>query len=815
MRYNLIMKVVLPLLSIAIIPVLFSGLLYLFFHSETGKKLSSRTKQLIAGIIFGIIAICGTEFGVNIDGAIINARDAAPLCAGLLFGPLAGILSGLIGGIERWFAVLWGAGTYTRLACTISTILAGLIAATLRKYILDNKNPLIDQALIIGIVVEVIHMVMIFITNISDVRRAFSYVEACSIPMVTINALAVAAATLFVSLIKARTKKTNEKELPTISNSIQRNLIVVLLFGCITTSLFGYILQDQISSEEINRLLSQNIIDAVDDVEDQCDKALLRVNHLVADIIVNNPEVNLQDLKQAYNVHEINIVNKNGIITKSTETKYIGFEMATGDQSAEFLKLLSDYTDIEEIVQPYLPTSYHHDVYLKYSGVRIPTGLVQVAYNDEQMSQEISSLLSHVASNRHIGQSGSLLVLDGNNIISCTNDSALNPKISNFYKVPLDLNTVEEFTVHQTTIRDVPYYYMYTRAENYYVAGFIPQSEADFTKTMSSYLTIFTQIIVFGGLISVIYFITKKLIVDNIRKVNKSLNQITEGNLETVVEVGGSKEFTSLSAGINTTVDALKKYIAEANTRIDNELRYAREIQASSLPSTFPAFPSRDEFDIYALMVPAKEVGGDFYDFFLIDNDKLAFSVADVSGKGIPASLFMMRAKTILKTYAERGIQVADIFTNANYNLCEGNDAGMFVTAWMGILDLKTGVLKYANAGHNPPMLCKGNGTYEFLTGPNGFILGGMEGIVYKEQEITLEPGDELFLYTDGVVEATNLDNELYGNDRLKECINQHRGEDAMTLCNSIKKDVDTFYGEAPQFDDITELSLQFKKYSQ
>ena len=808
------MEVFIKLLSIAIIPVVFSGILYIFFNSKVGKAIPYIYQQIIAGIIFGIIAICGTEFGVNIEGAVINARDAAPLCAGLLFGAPAGILSGLIGGIERWFAVLWGAGTYTRLACTISTILAGVIAAILRKYVLDNKNPLVFQALVIAIVVEVIHMLMIFITNLSDVRRAFLFVEACSVPMITVNALAVASAVLLVAYIKSRTEKKEKKHLPTISNSIQINLLFVLLFGCIITSLFSYVLQDQISKEEINELLSQNLIDAVHDVQDQCDEALLRVNHLVVDAIEKNPDVDLQELKQTYNVHEIDIIDKDGIITASTDSDNVGFDMSSGEQSAEFLKLLSR-SGVKEIVQPLLPTTYRPDVQLKYSGVKTSTGFVQVAYNEVQMRQEISSLLTQVASNRHIGESGSLMVLDGTKIISCTDDSLLNPKRSYNANLLLNLNSIDAFKVYERSINDTPYYFMFTTAENYYVVGFMPKSEADFTKSMSSYLNIFMQIIVFGGLISVIYFITKKLVVDNIRKVNGSLDQIIEGNLDTTVDVRSNKEFTSLSDGINTTVYVLKKYIAEANTRIDKELHYAREIQASSLPSTFPAFPERDEFDIYALMDPAKEVGGDFYDFFLIDKDKLAFSVADVSGKGIPASLFMMRAKTLLKTYAERGIQVADIFTNANYNLCEGNDAGMFVTAWMGILDLKTGVLKYANAGHNPPMIRKDNGTFEFLTGPNGFILGGMEGVVYKEQEITLKPGDELFVYTDGVVEATNLESELYGNDRLELCINNHRGEDAMTLCNSVKEDVDKFYGEAPQFDDITELSLQFKKYSE
>ena len=241
---------------------------------------------------------------------------------------------------------------------------------------------------------------------------------------------------------------------------------------------------------------------------------------------------------------------------------------------------------------------------------------------------------------------------------------------------------------------------------------------------------------------------------------------------------------------------------------------YAKEIQESSLPAAFPAFPDYvKQFDIYALMDPAKEVGGDFYDFYIIDKETLVFTVADVSGKGIPASLFMMRAKTTIKTYAEGGLAVADILTNANFQLCEGNDADMFVTAWIGFLNIRTGELKYSNAGHNKPLIRKANGNFEYLSGPVGFVLGGMEGIVYKEQSLQMEPGDEIFIYTDGVVEATNKQKELYSDERLKVVLNVHKDEDVQNLCLSVRKDVDDFYNGAEQFDDITELCVKFINY--
>ena len=808
------MNTITSLITVALIPISASIILFLLFEKTKLKNLSFISKQLIAGIIFGCTAIIGTEFGVDIDGAIINARDASPLCAGLIFGWPAGILAGLIGGIERWFAVLWGGGYYTRLACTISTILAGLIAATLRKLIFDDKVPSTDQALVAGVVVEVIHMLMIFITNTADVKRAFRFVEACTIPMVSINALAVGIAVLIINILKYMKHANEEKRKPSISDIFQRNLIAVILLGLLLSSIFGYALQDQISKDNTNTMLSQALIDATQDVEDQCDESLLHVNRLVAETLEKNPDADLNELKSSYNIYEIDVIDKEGIIVNSNFDYNIGFDMAEGGQSSEFLQLL-DPSGPKEFVQQYMPTSSNPHFKLKYSGVKTKDGFVQVAYNGTQLKQETSSLLSNIATNRHIGESGSLLIVDeDNNLLSYTNDSIINPNSTNL-DIKLDPNGNKENTVYECTINDEPYYYMYSSVEQYNILGLLPKSEINFSKSLSAYLSGLTQTVVFGTLIAAIYFITKILIVDNIKKVNKSLSQITEGNYDTVVDVKSNREFTLLSDGINTTVDALKKYAAESQARIESDLKYAAEIQSSALPSNFPAFPNRDEFDIYALMDPAKEVGGDFYDFYMLDNDVLAFLVADVSGKGIPASLFMMRSKTILKTYAENGIKVADIFTNANFHLCEGNDAGMFVTAWMGFLDLKTGELKYANAGHNAPLLRRKDGEYVYLKGPAGFILAGMEGVVYKEQSITLEPGDEIFLYTDGVPEATNIDKELFGDDRLLNCINNHLNEDSQTLCNSIKKDVDAFYEGADQFDDITELSLQFKKYAQ
>ena len=259
-------------------------------------------------------------------------------------------------------------------------------------------------------------------------------------------------------------------------------------------------------------------------------------------------------------------------------------------------------------------------------------------------------------------------------------------------------------------------------------------------------------------------------------------------------------------------VDELTKATAERE-RMAVELSLAATIQSNILPSNFPPYPNRRDFDIYASMDAAKEVGGDFYDFYLLDDDRFAFLVADVSGKGIPAALFMMRAKMTIKALAESGADVHVILSKANEKLCEENEAGMFVTTWLGIVDMKTGVLSYANAGHNHPLLRRGQGTFNYLKTQSNFILAGMDGAIYHKNEIQLLPGDELFLYTDGVTEATNKCQEMFGDSRLVDALNSVFEETAESRCMTVKRAIDGFVGDAEQFDDITMLSVRFNSF--
>ena len=244
--------------------------------------------------------------------------------------------------------------------------------------------------------------------------------------------------------------------------------------------------------------------------------------------------------------------------------------------------------------------------------------------------------------------------------------------------------------------------------------------------------------------------------------------------------------------------------------RIAAELSVAHHIQTSMLPNIFPAFPDHEEFDIYASMTPAKEVGGDFYDFFMVDDRHLALVIADVSGKGVPAALFMVIGKTLIKDHTTPDRDLGAIFTKVNELLCQSNSEGLFITAFEGVLDLDTGDFVYVNAGHDAPFICRKDGSYEQLAVKPGFVLAGMEETKFTEGRITLGEGDKLFHYTDGVTEATNTHDVLYGKERLLLVLNKNKQQNPKETLSSVKADIDDFVGEAPQFDDSTMLCVEY-----
>jgi len=320
------------------------------------------------------------------------------------------------------------------------------------------------------------------------------------------------------------------------------------------------------------------------------------------------------------------------------------------------------------------------------------------------------------------------------------------------------------------------------------------------------------------------YYYVRRILIQPLGILHHSAMSLVENNMENLsdfkVNVNTRDEVQELAESFQFMVGELNEYIRNLSAvtaekeRIGAELDVARHIQASMLPFTFPAFPGRHEFDIYASMNPAKEVGGDFYDFFLVDDNHLAMVIADVSGKGVPAALFMMISKTLIKSAAQSGLSPKAILEKVNNQLCENNDADMFVTVWLGIMEISTGKLKCANAGHEYPAIMRQNGNFELFTDRHGFVLAGMEGSRYREYDMELHVGDRLFVYTDGVPEATDINNNLFGTERMLASLNNAKSGNCQELLSALRADIDSFEGEADQFDDITMLCIEIKELS-
>lgn len=307
--------------------------------------------------------------------------------------------------------------------------------------------------------------------------------------------------------------------------------------------------------------------------------------------------------------------------------------------------------------------------------------------------------------------------------------------------------------------------------------------------------------------------------INPIKKVSKEASRFAreKSKGEELGAVSRYEVLADLAGSIDTMETDMVNYVKDLTEitaekeRIGAELNFAKSIQEESLPNDFPAFPDRTEFDLFASMDPAKEVGGDFYNFFLIDDDHLALVIGDVSGKGIPAALFMMVTNILITIRTRMGGTPAQILEFVNNELCEHNKAEMFCTIWLAIVEISTGKVTEANAGHENPVIYRKGGKYEEHKTKHNIAVGTMGGLKFRDYEFELAPGDKIFTYTDGVPEATNANEKMYGMTRLVDMLNSLTDRDMQQTAAGVRKDVDAFVGEAPQFDDLTILGFEYK----
>ena len=775
-----------------------------------GKPVTAPVRIAI-GLIYGLCAILSTHFGVDYEHMMLNVRDMGPLSAGLFFDPAAGIIAGLIGGIERYIAgTYWGVGSYTSIACSVSTCLAGFVAAGMNIFLFNRKKPSAVYALFMGAVMEVFHMYVVFITHREDMNMAFYVVKTCAPPMIFFTGVGMMVSS--IALLKCAGEWTNpfqkkEKEKTRVSQRFQYWLFIVTASILTMNQCFSFSVQTQTARQNAQDILTMTSWDIRRTYErlhqiEENTYALagerLRIETMaIADVIEHaegsgdGGEDFLDRMRSICNLIAVTIVDREGAA------------VAGSGESPVYSGLMTEVLDGSEESKAVTVSSTRVAAGAVCGDRMVQTVADKDLFVEPLQFGELNELLSYF----HVGIDGTFDIIRDSGVITVGDhkDSRLSQEDRRrMESYPEDTCFVERLFGERS-------FCFYDRLDSTTILlVMLPTYEVYEDRAVQSYESIFAAIILFAVLYVLISLLVQSIVVNDLELVNASLSRITHGNLNEVVSVRNSSEFASLSDDINRTVDVLKGYIAAAEKRIEQELEFAHTIQESVLPRDF-RLPG-DDCEIYALMDPAKEVGGDFYDFFFAGHNRFALVIADVSGKGIPAAMFMMRAKTAIRQLTETGAAPSEVLYRANGILCEGNDADMFVTVWLGIVDLATGKMQCSNAGHEYPVLKHLSGNYKYIRDMHGLPLGAMDGVRYRDYEIQLDPGDRLFVYTDGVPEAINTEEEQYGPDRLIQVLDTVRDDALMDALPAVRRDIASFVGEADQFDDITMLGFIYRK---
>lgn len=587
----------------------------------------------------------------------------------------------------------------------------------------------------------------------------------------------------------------------------QRWLVLFVVLACCFTIAISYIVQTRQARNQAKVLLKLNLDDAARQVKQTRDNlatirslsnnAALAKCRAFAGLVYENNEFfknddALERVRKDLDVDEV-VVTDGPIIVGSIPKIYTTnhYDMGSQAQSAAFLPGIEN-PDFEIVQEPQLNGSGVGVFQYVGVGRKDKPGIIQIAYTPKRiMEAEKIADVNQIASNFRIGESGFLRILE----------------LENFGNVTFD-DGQEEFI--DETIDGTEYLSLRRRSGDYLLIGSLPKSEMYVSRKDIMKFTAMGYFILFAVIFLLVSMLLQKVVINGIYSVNDSLSKITEGNLQEKVEVHTAIEFDDLSTGINKTVDALKMAIDAEAKRIDEELKIGHDIQRSVLPKDYPV---TDSYSLYANMYAAKEVGGDFYDFFQVDDKHLAMVMADVSGKGITAALYMMTAKTLIKELVIAHKDPAEAMRMANITLAKSKSetAFMFVTCFLAVLNTETGELVCVNGGHNPPLLKNGDANWEYQKIKHACALGVSPKAKFTAVSLQMNLGDSFIMYTDGVTEAMNSDREQFGETRLKEFLDSHDIDPKNTV-EDLRTALSEYAGSYPQSDDITMLMLTLKK---
>ena len=730
-------------------------------------------QQVFPGLLFGLASIVGTLFSAHVADldALVGIRDAPTIAAGLFFGPVAGIVAGTICALARAISPLLGIGAPTWMTSSFASFAAALFAAVLGHWAFGGKRPAPVPAAITAALAEILHVTIIFLLGLGDLAHTLEVVNQAIAPMSLGAAIAAAA----VSLVCGSWRGWRANFFSVVS------AILCLYIACFAV-IWGT--ERRIagrSTETAARIARDDAWSLI--FEEHINFALRYAGRAVAnefgDAAPRSHEEMVR-LAKLFDIDELNLVRPDGVFAGSSDADILasGGTMSDNPITRPFLSIPRYGTEF--VAQSFRHGVHNTNAVCKYVGVPLPNftdGFVQLGYSIQRLERDFLSFYGPVLSEWSIGDSGYYLVIDGDGKIllpdSVHGDACVGHALSEFGA--LDVASMETFTSRSTRTRLFGKSCAVHRIDvaSRRVLVVVPAVDHYGPAETAAFLTsgiLFAVFVIFGwALLSIV----------NARR----------------------------------KIDELR---AAEDARRAEDMAMAREIQMSALPSVFPPFPREDTADLFATMEPAREVGGDFYDFYRLAPNRIAFLVADVSGKGIPAAMFMMRAKGILKSCATAEPNLGEAVTRANGMLSKDNGANMFVTCWFGVLHTEDGTVEYVNAGHNPPFVRRADGSLEPLAAISGPCLGVMDGIPYRRLQTKLGAGDSLFLYTDGVTESNNANGEMFGEDRLQAVLGAlprlpDPAPKPTDVCAAVRAALHDFVGNEPPFDDVTLFSLLYR----